>query len=133
MASLDILSVDQDIVEVLIAVTILITALQNIIIPKPDTGATRLKYAAALFFGLIHGLGFSSYFKALLSGESIVGPLFSFNVGIEAGQLIIVAAMMLFFLIAEKGFKAKPRDWNLFFSGMAFGVALIMIMERVTG
>lgn len=48
-------------------------------------------YILSLGFGLIHGLGFSNYFKAILGNEeSIVKPLFAFNLGVEAGQIVIV-------------------------------------------
>jgi hypothetical protein len=51
----------------------------------------------ALGFGLIHGLGFSNFLRAILGDAgSIVGPLFAFNVGLEAGQLVIVAIMLAF-------------------------------------
>lgn len=52
-------------------------------------------WVLALGFGLIHGLGFSNFLRAVLGGAgSIVGPLFAFNVGLEAGQLVVVAAML---------------------------------------
>lgn len=131
LSALDVLRVDQDIVEQIIAITIAITALQNIFIPKPDVTAHRLKYAAALVFGLFHGMGFSSYFTSLLGrGEEILLPLFAFNLGIELGQLCIVVAMFLFFYLAEKSLRIKPRDWNLFLSGIAFGAALMMLSDR---
>lgn len=131
LSSLDIFQVDQDIVEQIIAITIAVTALQNILIPKPDPTANRLKYAAALVFGLFHGMGFSTYFKALLGREEdILLPLFAFNLGIELGQLCIVALMFVFFFLAEKSLKIKARDWNLFLSGLAFGAALMMLSDR---
>ncbi|MHB1277507.1 MAG: HupE/UreJ family protein [Bacteroidia bacterium] len=131
LSALDVFRVDQDIVEQIIAITIGITALQNILIPKPDLTANRLKYAAALVFGLFHGLGFSTYFKTLLGREEdILLPLFAFNLGIELGQLCIVVAMLLFFYLAEKSLKIKSRDWNLFLSGIAFGAAVMMLSDR---
>jgi hypothetical protein len=132
LSSFDVISVNQDLVELVIAITIAITALQNVLIAKPDKTAHRLKYAAALVFGLFHGMGFSTYFRSLLGGEEdVFFLLLSFNLGIELGQLVIVAAMLLFFVIAEKAIKIKPREWNLFFSGTAFGAALLMILDRI--
>lgn len=131
LSALHVLKVDQDIVEQIIAITIAITALQNIIIKKPDQTAHRLKYIAAMVFGLFHGMGFSTYFSALLGREeNIILPLFSFNLGIELGQIIIVGMMLLFFLLSDRSLKIKPREWNLFISGIAFGAALIMLGER---
>ncbi|MDX5319868.1 MAG: HupE/UreJ family protein [Bacteroidota bacterium] len=132
LSATDFLHVDSDIVEKIIAITIGVTALQNILISKPDQTAHRLKYAAALVFGLFHGLGFSGYFSSLLGREeSILLPLFSFNLGIEFGQLIIVGLMLLFFLLADKSLKIKARDWNLFLSGLAFGASLMMLSDRL--
>lgn len=132
LSALDVMSVDSATVELLIAVTILLTAVQNITIPKPGKTAMQAKYFMALFFGLVHGLGFSNYFKMLLGKESnILLPLFSFNLGIELGQLLIVAALLVFFFLAGSVLRIKPRDYNLFLSGAAFGVALLMVLERI--
>lgn len=132
LSGLDLFSVDQVLVELIIALTIAITSLQNILIPKADKTAIRLKYAVALLFGLFHGLGFSSYFKTLLgSGNDVLLPLFSFNLGIELGQLCIVGVLLLLFLLMEKGMKVKAKDRNLFLSGVTFGAALLMILERI--
>ena len=55
----------------------------------------RVKYAMALVFGLIHGLGFSTFLRAMLGEEeSIALPLFSFNVGLEVGQVGILAVVL---------------------------------------
>ncbi len=84
-----------------------------------------------MFFGLIHGLGFSNYLRSLLGQEdNLIGPLFSFNVGIEIGQIIIVAAIMLITWILVNFLHVKRRDWILILSGAAMGVSLIMIIER---
>ena len=70
-----------------------------------------LKYAAALFFGLIHGLGFSNYLRALLGSEKgMVLPLFSFNLGIEAGQILIVASFLLVTLLVVDLVKYPRRE-----------------------
>ncbi len=133
VASFDLVSIPRQWVEFLIAVTILLTALANIFLAKADSsrGHHLYKYAMGLGFGLIHGLGFSTYLKSLILGEaSIAGPLLSFNLGIEAGQLIIVAGFLLMGILAMSVFKARPRDWNLVFSGAGMGVAIILIIER---
>jgi len=84
----------------------------------------------ALFFGLIHGMGFSNYFKGLLGRETnITLPLFAFNVGIEMGQLVIVACILTASILFLDILKAKQRDWNLFVSGAAAGIAITIMME----
>ena len=132
LASMDMITLSGDFVELIIALTIAFTALQNVFLPLEDRTSTRLKYILALVFGLFHGLGFSGYFQTLLGREeSILLPLFSFNLGIEAGQLLLVCGILLFLLIADRYKKIKARDWNLFLSGTAFGASLLMIIDRI--
>lgn len=133
VASFNLVSIPRNWVEFLIPVTILLTALSNIIQLKADSsrGQQIFKYLMALGFGLIHGLGFSNYLKSLILNEdSLAGPLFSFNLGIEAGQLIIVGAFIFLGVITMDIFKAKPREWNLVFSGAGLGVSIILLIER---
>ncbi|MDP2956138.1 MAG: HupE/UreJ family protein [Longimicrobiales bacterium] len=89
-------------VEFLIPVTILATGILNLVETRasperPDMPprTQRVKYAMALVFGLIHGLGFSTFLRAMLGEEeSIALPLFSFNVGLEVGQVGILAVVL---------------------------------------
>ena len=97
LSTLGWVNVDADLIETLIPITIFITAALNIVerfAKDPDKALQRdwrIKYALAIGFGLIHGLGFSNYLRAILGGEqSLVLPLFSFNVGLEIGQLVIL-------------------------------------------
>src|SRR5687767_1448094 len=98
LSTLDIISVRADLIELLIPVTILITAVSNIF-RKEDNLSTRdlqINYFYAGFFGLIHGLGFSTYLKAILGkNQSIVSQLFAFNIGLEFGQIIIVGIFLV--------------------------------------
>jgi hypothetical protein len=88
-------------------------------------------YFMASFFGLIHGLGFSNYLKGMLGrGESVLGPLLAFNVGLELGQLAIVLAILLISFIFVQLFKWSRREVLLFVSGGVFAVALQMALER---
>ncbi|GAB4453189.1 MAG: HupE/UreJ family protein [Bacteroidia bacterium] len=98
LSTLQIVSINTALIEFLIPVTILITCVFNYLqrddLQKDKPMTTR--YLVALFFGLIHGLGFSNYLKSLLGkDESIVFQLFSFNVGLELGQLVIVLFILL--------------------------------------
>lgn len=130
LATFNIISIPSDIVETLIPVTILLTAIYNII-PRKDRRRDRtihLNYFIALFFGLIHGMGFSNYLRILLSREEqITLPLLSFNLGLELGQLIIVAILLIALFIAERFLNIKHREWNLFLSGAAAGISLILL------
>lgn len=132
LATLKIIIVPSEIIEFLIPVTILVTALVNVSRKEESTFEKRFKisYVLALFFGLIHGMGFSNYLQMLLGKESsIVMPLLSFNIGLELGQLLIVAIILLAMVIGQKLLKIKHREWALFLSGAAAGIAIILINE----
>jgi hypothetical protein len=133
LATLDIIRISSGFIEFLIPVTIFITGLSNVLQKSDHVGSAshRFKYIAALFFGLIHGLGFSNYLRALLGEErELLVPLFSFNLGLELGQILIVGVVLLisFLLVHIAGI--KRRDWNLLLSGAAIGVSLILCIER---
>lgn len=133
VASFDLVHFSSKWIEFLIPVTICLTALINIFQEKADSskGHHLFKYLLALGFGLIHGLGFSNYLKSLILNEdSVAGPLFSFNLGIEAGQIMIVAAFLFLGIITLDIFKVKPRDWNLVLSGAGLGISIILMIER---
>lgn len=134
IVSLDFFSIPSRIIKLLIPVTILITSLQNVINIKQIENSSRMgkNYFMALFFGLIHGMDFSNYFKALImSPDEIVIPLLGFNIGIELGQILIVLFIVLISFIFLNIIKIKHLKWNLFVSGAAFGISLISIMELI--
>ena len=96
LSSLNIVSVNADLVEMLIPITIMLTCLFNIFSGNIQETKLNGNYLLAVIFGLIHGLGFSNYFKAIIGKEeSIVFPLFAFNVGVELGQLVVVAIVLV--------------------------------------
>lgn len=130
LSALKIVVFPADVIEFLIPLTIFATAIFNVISDHSEEKMIKLNYLLALFFGWIHGLGFSNFFKALVGpGESIVGPLFAFNVGVELGQLIIVGlTVLLGYLVVDK-FKAPQREWNLFVSGAAAGIAIVLMLD----
>ncbi|MBL0884530.1 MAG: HupE/UreJ family protein [Chitinophagaceae bacterium] len=120
-------------IEFLIPVTIVITAISNLFVTKfTFKSKFPLIYFFALFFGLIHGFGFSNYLKSMLGkDESIIGQLLAFNLGLEAGQIIIVLAILLISFIFVQLLKWNRREFLLFISGGVFAVALLMALERL--
>ena len=133
LATLDVLRISTDLIEFLIPLTIILTGGWNVIHRSGpgDRASHRFKYAMALFFGLIHGLGFSNYLRSLLGTEQdLLLPLFSFNLGLELGQIMIVVAVLLVSLILVNVVGMKRREWNLLLSGAAIGVSLILCIER---
>lgn len=124
--------INPDFVEFLIPVTILITALYSLLTAgKPakldNAGATVL---ITVFFGIIHGLGFSNYFNAILAGKpgDKLLPLLEFALGIECAQIIVVLVVLILAYIAQTFFRFSKRDWTLVMSAFVIGVVLPMII-----
>jgi hypothetical protein len=133
LSTLNYISVSAAWIEFLIPVTIVFTAVSNIS-QKDFKFRTRFPpiYFLALFFGLIHGLGFSNYLKSLLGKDTnIIGQLLAFNIGLEVGQLIIVAGILTVSLICIRFLNFQRREYLLYGSGAVFGIALIMAFERI--
>ncbi len=111
-------------IEFLIPVTIVITAIRNIIPRTP--GRFRLEPVMAAGFGLIHGAGFANSLTALFDGPIGI-PLLGFNLGIEVGQILIVSGFIAAF---EIGRSWLPRRQALVSIG-AGAWALFMAIERL--
>jgi hypothetical protein len=119
-------------IEFLIPITILITTISNMFL-KQFTFKTRFPviYFFALFFGLIHGLGFSFYLKSLLGIQQNVAPaLLAFNLGLEIGQILIVMAILVISFIFVSLLRTPRRDFVLIVSGGIFALSLQMAFER---
>lgn len=94
----EIVIMEVSLIEFLIPVTIFLTAIFNMVYQKSLQGhkSILLHVLATAFFGLIHGFGFSNYFKMLISGEDEkVTPLIGFATGIEISQVTIVMAVLV--------------------------------------
>lgn len=134
LATFEILNISTNLIEFLIPATIFFTAFMNLIqkSEKIHNFYHNIKYIAALFFGLIHGLGFSNYLQSLLGKEeSIILPLFAFNLGIEIGQLLVLSLILGLTLIFVDLFGIKRREWIIGFSGAAIGISIILMLERI--
>lgn len=134
LSTLNIVSVNPELIEFLIPLTIFITAFSNIF-RKEESHSTlslQLNYGYALFFGLIHGLGFSNYLKTLLGkDESIVTQLLAFNLGLEFGQIIIVAIFLTIAFILVDLFGRSRRDWKIILSSAIAGIALVLMKDKI--
>lgn len=130
LATFNVIQIRADVIEFLIPVTIAVTALITLFKPKPSSGrGIQLNYLLAVFFGLIHGLGFSNYLKALLGKEtSIWQPLLSFNIGLEVGQIIIVAAFLLLTSLVNLAGVSR-KEWTLVVSAFVLGIACMLMLE----
>jgi hypothetical protein len=130
LATFNVIQVRSDVIEFLIPVTIAFTALVTLFKPKPSNGrGIQLNYLFAVFFGLIHGLGFSNYLKALLGKESSIWhPLLSFNIGLEVGQIVIVASYLLLTTLVNLA-GVNRKEWTLVVSAFVLGVACMLMLE----
>ena len=128
-----ILVVKASFIEFLIPITILLTAIYNLasIGKSNKKGKINWVFLITLFFGIIHGFGFSNYFNTLLGGNSNskLVPLLEFALGIEAAQLSVVLAVLVLAYIVQTVFKYSRRDWILVGSAFIVGVVLPMIIE----
>lgn len=130
----EILVIKASIVELLIPITILSTAVFNLFtIGKTNRKENlNLIFLITLFFGIIHGLGFSNYFKTLLGGSSNskLIPLLEFALGIEGAQITVVLVMLIVAYSVQSLFKFSRRDWILVGSAFIIGVVMPMIIEN---
>ena len=132
LSTLELVNFRSDIIEFLIPCTIFISAFSNLLRKQSALTPAKfnLNYFFALFFGLIHGLGFSNYLKSILGREdSIVTPLLSFNLGLELGQIIIVVFFMIISFVFVNIFNVARRDWNLIISSAVAGIAITIMLE----
>ncbi|QIG89348.1 HupE/UreJ family protein [Chryseobacterium sp. POL2] len=119
-------------VEFLIPLTITITALDNILMRNKQKSLMTMNYYLALFFGLIHGMGFANTARMMLAKEqSIFVPLLGFNIGLELGQIVVVFAILIILFILLNIFKVNRKDWIMFVSSGVFALALKITLERI--
>jgi hypothetical protein len=119
-------------VEFLIPVTIIVTAITNLFQKKFTPRSVRINYFLALFFGLIHGMGFASNIRmALASDQSLGWSLFGFNLGLEAGQIVVVAVLLILSHVFVNMLRVARREWVIFLSAGVFAIALKMTLERI--
>jgi hypothetical protein len=136
LATLNVITVSAAWVEFLIPLTIFTTAVANLFRKEQlfYPVGVQTNYILALFFGLIHGLGFSNYLKALLGkDQSIVLQLFAFNIGLEVGQIIIVGGFLAVSFIVVNLAGADRRDWKMIISSAVAGIALMLMKDRIPG
>ena len=137
VATLRLVRVDTALVEFLIPVTIVATALANLVrLRREDPAGHRvaarpLRYALALVFGVVHGLGFSNFLRLALGEErSLFVPLLSFNIGLELAQIVVAAGVLLAALVAVRLLTLPRRLWTFVLSVLAGGMAAVMAVQR---
>ncbi len=138
LATLRVVSVPSALVETLIPATILITAALALLEQRRAersgrTLAPSARYALAAGFGLFHGLGFSTYLRSLLGEEeSLALPLLAFNVGLELGQLLILAVVLAIGAVVV-ALRMPRRRWTQLLAGVTGAMASVLLVQRIGG
>lgn len=131
LSVLDVLRVDSNLVEFLIPVTIVITAIWNIFGAK-GKNKVNTNYFLALFFGLIHGLGFANSIRMMLASDQSLGMgLFGFNVGLEAGQIVMVLLILLCTKFLVDMLKVPRKIYIVSVSVLILIISANIAIERV--
>lgn len=122
------------IVELLIPITILITAFYNIFTAGKASKQNGISFVAivTLLFGIIHGLGFSNYFKNMITGNVVdkLIPTLEFALGIEAAQIIVISCVLILSFIMQTLFRFSKRDFTLIMSAFVLGVVMPLIISN---
>lgn len=132
LAAYQLVQVDEKWIEFLIAASILFTAVYSLFTGRKTKSGAKLNllYVVTLFFGLVHGFGFSSYF--LMISESVEQPLLvliEFALGIEIAHLLTVLVVLLLAFIAQRIFKVSKRDWVLVMASIIIGLSIPILRE----
>jgi HupE / UreJ protein len=116
------------IVEPIIALSILFVAIENIVLSE----LKPWRVAIVFLFGLIHGLGFASSLNEIgLPPNKFYTSILSFNIGVELGQLAVIAAMFLFIIIPLRK-KMNYRKMVVYPLSVLIGiVAVYWTVERL--
>ncbi|MCW5518981.1 HupE/UreJ family protein [Aureitalea sp. L0-47] len=130
LAHYNIVSVSGAYVEFLIPITILVTAVYNIINARRSrpSDLSVMLFIVTLFFGLIHGFGFARYYGMIKADDS-VAPLLEFALGVEIAQIIIVMITLLITFIVQRMLRFSSRDWLLIISSIVIGMTIPMLVD----
>lgn len=135
LSVLNVIKIPSAIIEALIPATIAFSCVQNLwpIIRKGDSLLSPTSILpTVLVFGLIHGLGFSNFLRSMLGSESSIAfPLFSFHVGLEVGQVLILLVVLSVATILDRWIKISASNRILVFALPVLLVSLWMFVERV--
>jgi HupE / UreJ protein len=130
----DLIRLDEHWVEFLIPFTILATGVFNFMVKNFKPTSLRMNYFLALFFGLIHGMGFANTIRFMLArNQNIAAPLLSFNIGLEVGQIVVVAIILLLSFILVNKLKLNRTWWVWGLSTLAIIISVNMMVDRWPG
>ena len=131
LSVLELINLNIDWVEFLIPCTILVTAMMNLLFQKQQVASHAIQYGMALGFGLIHGLGYANYIRMILSADQqLLWGLYSFNLGLEAGQIVVVCLVLLTVWVSSMIHAKAHMRWVSFVSAFVLFFALKLALER---
>ncbi|MEI7470992.1 MAG: HupE/UreJ family protein [Chitinophagaceae bacterium] len=143
LAVYEIIRIPDKWVEFLIPCTIVCTAVFNLAQREYDAKNLRFNYLMALVFGLIHGMGFANTIRFMMAKDQQIGwSLFGFNIGLEAGQVVVVIIILLISLLFvtklnvflnlfwNTKFAIKRKWWVWSINIFSFYIAFRMMMDR---
>lgn len=133
LATYGIVRVSMTWIEFLIPLSILIAALYNIVwAPKTTVKSALVPLVVTLFFGVIHGFGFASYFDLIKDSDSSLGvSLLAFALGIESAQVLLALLVLVLNVVVLHVFTASRRDWLLVGSSIIIGILLPILIDRL--
>jgi hypothetical protein len=119
------LGIPTPLVEFLIPVTIVATGAENLLVRDRERAPLRRRYRPifAGVFGLVHGAGFANYLESLFTG-SITVPLLGFNLGIELGQIVVLAVAGLALVTMDRLLGHRLRV-------VAVSAAVVLVAARM--
>jgi len=133
LAAFDVIRFSSDLIEFLIPVTILATSVFNFTAGNTIPVSVS-RYASAAVFGVIHGMGFSSFFRMISNdGAGFIKQLLLFNLGVEAGQLMIVAGILTVITLITLAFPSINGKLTRILAGLSFLLAIGLAIEKFPG
>lgn len=126
----DVVTIPSDLIETLIPITIILTALYNLFVSSKPQSNNIVGYILALSFGLIHGMGISNFLKALMSpGDSLVLSLLGFNIGVELAQIVVVIISLILSYIALDKIKISRSNWIKIISLGSIAISIYILSQ----
>ena len=131
LSVLNVVKINSALVEFLIPISIIFTAEIQFVKSLQPKAPFRFKYVFALLFGLLHGLGFANTIRFIMAeSQQIALPLFSFNVGLEVGQILIVLLMLLMAKLFVEIIGMPQKWWIRILNTIALGAGIYWAIIR---
>lgn len=131
LSVLDIIRFNNEYVEFAIPCTIVVSAALNLYRRNQLEKTARIQYLLALVFGFIHGMGFANSIRLMLSSDQqLLGSLFSFNLGLESGQIFVVLLLLFFMWIMARINLRYHKIVVVLISAIILGISLNMAFDR---